>query len=380
VARNAQNTLSASTLPAARAANRGVDAVILCDWLPPDFGAVGQYTLIRARERAKSGERVVLIGLSSRSGSVETESFASGELTVVRLAARTYDRASFAQRAWWTLRTDLALVAKALRYARGCRELMFTGSPPFLLHLVAPLNVLARKRLVYRITDFFPECLMAELGRTPWALALFYRLTLFWRRRVDLFEVLGEDQRARLVDCGVAPARITLRRDPAPVAIDRSTRPLARSRALAGSRVLLYSGNFGAAHDHETFLEGYARHHRLGSARVRLWLNAQGARAETLYAELKARGLPCHRTRPVPLEALARLLVTPDAHLITLRPPFAGYVLPSKVYGCIASGKPILFVGPRESDVHLLCRSSGVAYRHADVGDAEAVFRALESL
>src|SRR3954471_5166860 len=53
-------------LPAALAADRPADAVILCDWLPPDFGAVGQYTLARARERARMGQRVVLIGLSSQ--------------------------------------------------------------------------------------------------------------------------------------------------------------------------------------------------------------------------------------------------------------------------------------------------------------------------
>lgn len=367
-------------LPAALAADRSVDAVILCDWLPPDFGAVGQYTLARARERARSGERIVLIGLSSRAASRDTERVGAGELTVVRLAAKPYDRARFVQRAWWTLRTNLRLVAHAVRHLRGAGELMFTGSPPFLLHLVAPLNVLLRKRLVYRITDFFPECLIADRGRQSLLLQAFHRLTLFWRRRVHAFEVLGEDSRRRLLGCGVPAERIALRRDPAPVVISGETRRLRRPRQLGDCKVLLYSGNFGVAHDHETFLAGYGLHHRVGAARVRLWLNAEGSRADTLERELKSRGLPCHRTRPLPLEFLGRLLVTPDAHLITLREPFAGYVLPSKVYGCIASGKPVLFIGPRESDVHLLSSASGAAYYHAKPGDAQAVVRALEAL
>ena len=45
--------------------------VYLCDWLPPDFGAVGQYSLLFARERAAAGEEVVLAGLSSTASSVE---------------------------------------------------------------------------------------------------------------------------------------------------------------------------------------------------------------------------------------------------------------------------------------------------------------------
>ena len=44
----------------------------LCDWLPPDFGAVGQYALAACRERAAAGERVTLVGLTSGPGREET--------------------------------------------------------------------------------------------------------------------------------------------------------------------------------------------------------------------------------------------------------------------------------------------------------------------
>ena len=37
---------------------------------------------------------------------------------------------------------------------------------------------------------------------------------------------------------------------------------------LAGACVLLYSGNYGIAHEVETFVEGYRLHHRDGSGRV----------------------------------------------------------------------------------------------------------------
>jgi hypothetical protein len=39
--------------------------VIICDWLPPDFGAVGQYAVLEAREWAKRGFAVTLVGLAS---------------------------------------------------------------------------------------------------------------------------------------------------------------------------------------------------------------------------------------------------------------------------------------------------------------------------
>jgi hypothetical protein len=364
------------------AATRAQRIVYLADWLPPDFGAVGQYALAAARRLAGEGREVLLAGLSSERDSETIEPHGEGRLRVLRLATDAYDRSDWLARAGWTLRTDLRLVAATLPALARADDIRFTGSPPFLVHLLVPLALVLRRRLTYRITDFHPECLIAELGRAPLALALLRRWTGFLRRRVARFEVLGEDQRRRLLEGGIRPERIDLVRDDSPVPIDESTRPLPRPRELEGRTVLLYSGNFGVAHDDATFLEGYRRHHREGSGRVVLWLNATGAKADRVEKILRDLELPVHRTRPVPLGDLARLLVTPDAHLITLRDEFVGYVLPSKVYGCIRSGRPVLFVGSEASDVDLLCRErmpSG-RYRRMAVGDAAGVAAALEDL
>ena len=194
--------------------------------------------------------------------------------------------------------------------------------------------------------------------------------------------MLGEDQRARLREIGIPDERIELRRDDSPVAVSPATEPLPRPRELDGRFLLLYSGNFGVAHEDATFIDGYHLHHAAGSGRVGLWLNATGAKADRVEARLRELGLPVHRSRPVPLERLASLLVTPDAHLITLRDAFVGYVLPSKVYGCIRSGKPVLFVGSAASDVHLLCSRRLPPGRYLRVGmdDPQGVAEALEQL
>jgi hypothetical protein len=356
--------------------------VYVCDWLPPDFGAVGQYAIQFARERAAEGDRVALYGLSSSDRSVQLERFGPGTLKIVRLKAAVYDRTSFRKRAWWTLRTNLALISAAFRDMRTCREILFTGSPPFLVHFLAPLNLFLRKILIYRITDFFPECLMAEYPRVPAALRMLYWLTLFWRRRVTQFEVLGEDQRARLLEVGMPAKKILLRRCPSPVRIDRNTEPLERPTALQDRRILLYSGNFGVAHDHATFLAAYRKHHRDGSGRVAIWLNATGRRADDLQKALEEENLPFLRTKPLPIERLASLLVTPDAHLITLLDRFAGFVLPSKVHACIESQKPIVYIGPKTSDVHLLCSTLTApgCYHQLPVGDVEGLIRVLETI
>lgn len=355
--------------------------VYICDWLPPDYGAVGQYSDLFARALAAQGHDVVLAGLTSGESRGTRETLGSGTLETVKLTAKTYAKDNLIQRLLWTVTTNTRLMTTLWGRMRRADEIVFTGSPPLLLHWIAPANLLLRKKLIYRITDFHPECLMAAQATSSLLLAIVYRLTLFWRRRVDLFEILGEDQRERLREIGIPADRIRLKRDPSPVDIPAGTAPLPRPAEAKDKLLLLYSGNWGVAHDVDTFVEAYRRHHQQGSGRFVLWLNAVGAKADTVAAALKANDLPLVRSKPVPLDQLARLLVTPDAHLITLLDPFVGFVLPSKVYGCIASERPVLYIGSARSDVHLLCEQSGLAgYRRLETGDAAGAAMALEQL
>jgi hypothetical protein len=249
-----------------------------------------------------------------------------------------------------------------------------------MLFFIIVVKIIRNVRMVYRITDFYPEVLIAELGRRPWLLAI-ERLTWFLRRRVDGFEVLGEDQRAILIAGGIAPDRIYLKRDISPAEIRGDEVPIEIPGQLKGLQVLLYSGNYGVAHDSDTVVGGLIKHHSEGKGTFGLWLNAIGSRADLVEQQLREVGIPVVRSQPAHLEELPRLLVTADAHLITLRPEFSGIVLPSKVYGCIASRRPVLFVGPVSSDVHVLCRHADLpAYEHVEVGDADGFAAALDRL
>jgi len=355
--------------------------VLFADSLPPDFGAVGQYALMRAEALAGRGHQVDLFGLSSVAPSVESRKHGKGSLTVTRILAGPVPRTSLLARLVWTLWTNLRLVWQAFGCLRAADGILFTGSPPFLIHFLAPLKVLLKGRLVYRITDFHPECLIAAQDRPSSALELLQRLTNFWRRRIDIFEVLGCDQWRRLGELGIPGERISLVRDGSPIVFskERTVEPLPAE--LAGKCVLLYSGNFGVAHELETVAQGYQRHHQQGSGRVHLWLNATGVGATQLSHLLSSAGVPFFRSAPVPLERLAGVLLSADAHLITLKNSFVGFVMPSKIYACLESGRPLLFVGSADSDIDLLARRErGLSYIRVACGDAAAFSEALEAL
>jgi hypothetical protein len=354
----------------------------VADWLPPDFGAVGQYSTIFARDLTTAGRNVRLIGLTTGNTLTTREVFPNGKVfKITRLHTPIYAKSKFITRLLWTFRTNMRIVSEVIRDPGSSQaEIIFTGAPPFMLFFMIPVKMIRHAHLVYRITDFYPEVLIAELGRRHWLLAI-ERLTWFLRRKVDAFEVLGDDQRAILISGGIAPNRICLKRDMSPVEIRNDERPIETPNELRDFQVLLYSGNYGVAHDIDTVVGGLIKHHREGTHTFGLWLNAIGSRAKLVEQQLRGAGIPVVRSQPGPLEDLPRLLVTADAHLISLRPEFAGIVLPSKVYGCIASRKPILFVGPASSDVHALCRDAVLpAYEHVAVGDIDGFAAALDRL
>ena len=57
-------------------------------------------------------------------------------------------------------------------------------------------------------------------------------------------------------------------------------------------------------------------------------------------------------------EDLRYSLSAGDIHLVTLRSDMAGLSVPSKVYGIMAVGRPVIFIGPEESEVAILIRES----------------------
>ena len=348
--------------------------IIVCDWIPPEFGAVGQYQMARAREAAASGRRVTLIGL----GQVQNrshEQLGEGELTILRVARKAPDKKSLISRGLWALSVNFSLLRALAEATRGdprC-EIKVTGSPPFLSYLVLLWVRFRRRRVIYRITDFYPETVFAA-GKALWLrplTPLFHGL----RRRADCIEALSDCQKRRLAESGVPSDRITVVRDGSPVTFSAETLPAGRPFA-ADDIVLLYSGNLGVAHDWRTFAEAYRRHVHEGPNRVRLWLNAVGAGVAPLRFFCDKHGLPVHVSPPSSLEALAGVLRAPDAHLVLLGDPFWGYVIPSKIYGCIESGRPCLYVGPQESDIHMMLAADP---RHSSLrnGEVDGVVAAL---
>ena len=135
-----------------------------------------------ANGRVTDGLSRLLVSAVSAPAAKIVGPIGTGSLEILRIHRPTYKKQKFVARLIWTVVSNLLLLRGAFSAMRRADAVLFTGSPPLMLHFIAPLNLLLRKKLIYRITDFHPECLIAERGRAGFILGLLLRLTQFWRR------------------------------------------------------------------------------------------------------------------------------------------------------------------------------------------------------
>ena len=257
-------------------------------------------------------------------------------------------------------------------------------TPPIIGLVGTMLRGLKGSRHVYWSMDLHPDASLA-LGRMSatnpvvkglnWLSATAYR-------RADKVVVLGPYMADRVAAKHVLPDRtetipVWSRRDeiyPMP----REGHPLRRSLGLDGKFVAMYSGNLGLAHSAGEFLEA-ARRMRFRNDFVYLFVGDGPRLAEV--REAKAReGLDNVRLMDYfPREQLHASLSVADVHLISMRREMTGIVVPGKLYGAMASGRPTIFVGPEHCESADAVRRAecGFAIR---LGDADGLVEALAKL
>jgi colanic acid biosynthesis glycosyl transferase WcaI len=199
-------------------------------------------------------------------------------------------------------------------------------------------------------------------------------------RRAARVIVLGEDMRARIIGKGVEASRVVVIRDGADVLPSNICLPAPDPevvRAIRGSFsfVLVHAGNLGFYGAWNTLIVG-AR--KLASEGIGLVFVGDGAQR----AEIEAAAAGAGNIRFLdflPASKIPSVLAAADAHVITVKRGLEGVVVPSKMYGILAAGKPIVAVAPNETDVVSLGVRRGFAVA-ADPDKPEEMVAAVREL
>jgi colanic acid biosynthesis glycosyl transferase WcaI len=280
---------------------------------------------------------------------------------IVRVHSTEYDRRLLTRRATNYFTYAGGALSEALRQARPDIVLSMTD-PPF---LGAIGEVVAKRfgaRFVVISQDVFPEiAVQLRRLRNPLLVRVLGGLVGFYLRRADRVVAIGDTMRERLEAKGARPERLrvipnwvdTKRIHPEP-----RDNEWARANGFAGKFVVMHSGNVGHAQDLDALVRAASLLRDLddlsvvvvgGGARYR----ALRSLAEVLETD-QVQFLPYQ-----PRSVLPQSLSTADVHVVGLARGLAGFVVPSRLYGVLAAGRPVIAAAEESTETARLVREVG---------------------
>jgi len=243
----------------------------------------------------------------------------------------------------------------------SCDAVLAMTDPPFEGIVGAFVAMLKGKPYIYNIRDMYPDMAVGGAIVEPGLLARIWEKMHRWAlRRAACVVVLGDDMKNRILAKGIDAAKIEIVRDGAEIANDSAAAPALDGEVIRKIRsgfrfVLLHAGNLGFYGAWGTLL---AAAKELTSENIGFVFVGEGAQRDALAAE--ASGISNVGFLPFfPGSKIPSVLAAADAHLITVKRGLEGVVVPSKMYGILAAGKPIVAVAPPETDVAALGARQG---------------------
>ncbi|MBI4634937.1 MAG: sugar transferase [Candidatus Rokubacteria bacterium] len=127
------------------------------------------------------------------------------------------------------------------------------------------------------------------------------------------------------------------------------------AHGLADAFVVMHSGNVGLSQDLDTLVDAaYLLHAHQG---IVLAIVGDGVKRPALEARVRGRQLGNVGFLPYqPRESLGESFASADAFVVSLKKGLAGYIVPSKVYGILAAGRPYVAAVEEPSEVAAITR------------------------
>jgi lipopolysaccharide/colanic/teichoic acid biosynthesis glycosyltransferase/glycosyltransferase involved in cell wall biosynthesis len=221
----------------------------------------------------------------------------------------------------------------------------------------------AGARFVFLCQDIFPEvaALLEDFHSDAVDRALAH-VNRYLLRKADRVISLGDTMRERLISGkGADPDKITVIHNwadcsaivPGPKRNDFSV-----EHDLADTFVVMHSGNLGLSQSLETLVDAAAQLRSCPDLAV--VFIGDGTKRAALEARARARNLSNIRFLPYqPKGRLHDSFATADVFIVSLKAGLAGYIVPSKLYGILAAGRPYVAAVENDSEVSTITRKYG---------------------
>ena len=278
------------------------------------------------------------------------------------------------------------LVSAAVRSLFGKRPdvVVTLTTPPFVGLVGVLLKRLRGCRLVLWSMDLYPEVAIAAQALRPGSLParLAERVAKMIYRESDTVVALGPFMRRRVLEYGVSPTHVRVIHN---WADGQRIRPIPHeqndfraSNGLGRHFVVMYSGNMGLGHRFDTVL--HAAQALKAQSHIQFVFIGEGPRREDIADRIRDAELSNSRLLPYqPRHDLARSLSAADIHLVSLRDDMQGLIVPSKIYGILAAGRPSILIGGSENEVAAITQEHGCG-SVVQEGDVRSLTQAILAL
>jgi len=201
--------------------------------------------------------------------------------------------------------------------------------------------------------DVFPE-IATKLRRleSPVLVGVLRQLVRLYLKRADRVVAIGETMRQRLEAKGAPVERLRVIPnwiDTGSITPREHENEWRREQKLTGRFVVMHSGNVGHAQDLDTLVRATTFLRDLADlAVVIVGFGARHAEIQSLAARLetdRVRFLPYQ-----PRDLLPLSLAAGNLHFVGLARGLSGYVVPSRLYGILAAGRPVIVSADTDSE------------------------------
>jgi colanic acid biosynthesis glycosyl transferase WcaI len=277
-------------------------------------------------------------------------------------------------RAWGTTFDKKRFTGRATNYmtyfASACWAGLRLDKPDVVVALTDPPIIglaawLTGKRfgapLVMSYRDLFPEVtVLLNDFHSDAVDNVLQRINRFLCRKATRVVALGETMRRRLIDNkGAVPARTVIIPDWADttaIVPGAKRNRFAETHGLADSFVVMHSGNIGLSQSLETVIDAAALLRDIPN--LKIVFQGEGVNKAPLQA--RARDLRLANVMFLPFQPKERLgesFAAADLFIVSLQSGLAGYIVPSKLYGILAAGRPFV------AAVEAACEVASLALR-----------------
>ncbi len=352
----------------------------------PDVAATAQHADDLARHLVRAGHEVHVIASRSIYGT-KGATLAKYEevdgVKVHRVGRSLFGKAGILARAADFGVFYVLAMLKALTMKRCDVSVCFT-TPPFISLVGWVLRVVRRTKFVYWVMDMYPDVpvVCGVMKERALSTRFFEAVDRFCLKRADRVVVLGRCMKDRVLAKGASPEKVVH----IGVWSDQSeVKPIARADneyterwGLDGKFVVMYSGNFGLAHDVATMLEAAKRLET--DERFRFLFVGGGKKKAEVEAFVRERSLSNAVVDGYqPREKLDQSLSCADVHIATMIPGAEGVIVPCKLFGIMAAGRATVFVGSPKSELALVLEEHGCGVV-VEPGDVDGLVDQLKAL